>query len=142
MDTYDSNEAMLATLKAGSLGSYDLSFPGDYMVQIMSDEGLLDTISEGELKNKSNIDPQWIDVPYDNGRQSSIPYQWGTTSFSVNRDVYQGDINTTDIIFDPPAELAGKINMLDSQGEVLALAAIHMGIPQCTTDRRTIKSLG
>ena len=141
MDTYDSNEAMLATLKAGSLGSYDLSFPGDYMVQIMSDEGLLDTIAEGELKNKGNIDPQWIDVPYDNGRQSSIPYQWGTTSFSVNRDVYQGDINTTDIIFNPPAELAGKINMLDSQGEVLTLAAIHMGIPQCTTDRDQLKAL-
>lgn len=141
MDTYDSNEAMLATLKAGSLGSYDLSFPGDYMVKIMTDEGILDTIKDGELKNKGNIDPQWLDVSYDNGRISSIPYQWGTTSFSVNRDVYQGDINTTDIIFNPPEELAGKINMLDSQGEVLALASIHLGIVQCSTDREQLKAL-
>ncbi len=141
MDTYDSNEAMLATLKAGSLGTYDLAFPGDYMVQIMANEGMLDSIAEGELKNKGNIDAQWMDVPYDKGRNSSIPYQWGTTSFSVNRDVYKGEINTTDILFNPPAELAGKINMLDSQGEVIALASLHLGIPQCSTDRDQLKAL-
>ena len=141
MDTYDSNEAMLATLKAGSLGTYDLSFPGDYMVKIMAGEGMLDTIKDGDLKNKANIDPQWLDVPYDMGRKSSIPYQWGTTSFSVNRDLFKGDISSTAILFDPPAELSGKINVLDSQGEVLALASMHMGIPQCSTDREQLKGL-
>ena len=132
MDTYDSNEAMLASLKAGKLGSYDVSVPGDYMVDIMAKEGLLDTIAEGELENHGNIEDQWLNVPFDAGRKHSIPYQWGSTSFSVNRDVYEGDIATTDILFDPPAELAGKINMLDSQGEVLAMASLHLGIPQCS----------
>lgn len=141
MDTFDSNEAMLATLKAGTLGSYDLSFPGDYMVKIMIEEGIVGTIEDGELKNKANIEQEWLDVGYDKGRKSSIPYQWGTTSFSVNRDIYKGDINTTDIIFDPPAELSGKINMLDSQGDVLTLAAMHLDIPQCTTDRDQLKAL-
>jgi len=53
----------------------------------------------------------------------------------VNRDVYDGDINTTDILFNPPEELKGKINVLDTQGELLALASLHLGIPQCSTDR-------
>ena len=141
MDTYDSNEAMLASLKAGKLGSYDVAVPGDYMVEIMAGEGLLDTITEGELANRSNIQPQWIDVPFDPGRKHSIPYQWGSTSFSVNRDVYAGDINTTSIVFDPPEELRGKINVLDSQGEVMLLATLHLGIPQCSTDREQLKSL-
>ena len=124
MDTFDSNEAMLATLKAGKLGSYDVAVPGDYMVEIMTGEGMLDTIAEGELANFANIEPQWVDVPFDPGRMHSIPYQWGSTSFSVNRDVYAGDINDTSIIFDPPEEVKGKINVLDSQGEVMLL-----GIP-------------
>ncbi len=141
MDTYDSNEAMLASLKAGTLGSYDLAVPGDYMVEIMAKEGLLDTIAEGELANKGNIAPEWADVSFDPGRQHSIPYQWGSTSFAVNRDVYDGSINSTDILFNPPKELAGKINMLDSQGEVMAMAALHLGIPQCTTDRDQLKAL-
>ncbi|MCT4610004.1 MAG: extracellular solute-binding protein [Pelagimonas sp.] len=141
MDTYDSNEAMLASLKAGGLGTYDVSVPGDYMVAIMAGEGMLGTIADGELKNKANIAPEWADPSFDPGRQSSIPYQWGSTSFAVNRDAYQGDIQTTDILFNPPAELQGRINMLDSQGEVMAAAAIHMGIPQCSTDREQLKAL-
>ncbi|MBY6115383.1 extracellular solute-binding protein [Mameliella alba] len=141
MDTYDSNEALLAALKAGAIGTYDVAVPGDYMVQIMAQEGLLDTIKDGELANKGNIQPQWADPSFDPGRAHSIPYQWGSTSFAVNRDVYDGDINTTDILFNPPAALSGKINMLDSQGEVMAMAALHMGIPQCSTDRDQLKAL-
>ncbi len=141
MDTFDSNEAMLASLKAGKLGSYDVAVPGDYMVEIMAGEGMLDTFEPSELSNFGNIQAQWMDVSFDPGRKSSIPYQWGSTSFSVNRDVYSGDINTTDIIFNPPAELSGKINVLDSQGEVMALASMHLGIPQCSSDRDQLKAL-
>lgn len=141
MDTYDSNEALLASLKAGAIGTYDVAVPGDYMVQIMAGEGMLDTIAEGELANKGNIAPEWADPSFDPGRQSSIPYQWGSTSFSVNRDVYSGDINTTDILFNPPAELSGRINILDSQGEVMTMAALHMGMEQCSTDREKLTAL-
>ncbi|MCR9125346.1 MAG: extracellular solute-binding protein [Rhodobacteraceae bacterium] len=141
MDTYDSNESMLASLKGGTMGSYDVAVPGDYMVQIMRDEGMLDTIAEGELTNKANIEPQWLDVDFDPGRMHSIPYQWGSTSFAVNREVFDGDINTTSIIFDPPEALKGKINVLDTQGELLALASLHLGIPQCSTDRDQLRLL-
>ncbi|WP_167644943.1 extracellular solute-binding protein [Mameliella alba] len=141
MDTYDSNEALLASLKAGAIGTYDVAVPGDYMVQIMAGEGLLDTIEEGELANKGNIQPEWADPSFDPGRAHSIPYQWGSTSFAVNRDDFDGPIDSTDILFNPPAALSGKINMLDSQGEVMAMAALHMGIPQCSTDREQLKAL-
>ena len=141
MDTYDSNEAMLASLKAGKLGAYDVAVPGDYMVEIMAGEGILDEVAPGELANIGNVEPQWMDVPFDSGRKHSIPYQWGSTSFSVNRDVYTGDIDTTSILFDPPEALRGKINVLDSQGEVMLMASLHLGIPQCTTDREQLKAL-
>ncbi|MDU8925837.1 extracellular solute-binding protein [Alisedimentitalea sp. MJ-SS2] len=141
MDTYDSNEAMLASLKAGALGTYDVAVPGDYMVEIMAGEGMLDTIADGELANKGNIAPEWADPSFDPGRTHSIPYQWGSTSFMVDTAVYGGDIDTTDILFNPPAELSGKINMLDSQGEVMAMAALHVGMEQCSTDREKLKAL-
>ncbi len=141
IDTYNSNESMLAALKAGKLGAYDVSVPADYMVQIMQGEGMLDTLKDGELGNKGNIAPEWLDVSFDKGRKSSIPYQVGTTAFMVNRDVYKGDINSLAVIFDPPAELKGKINVLDSQGEVLTLASLYLGIPQCSTDKDQLKQL-
>lgn len=141
MDTFDSNESMLAALKAGKMGTYDVAVPSDYMVEIMAGEGMLDTFEPAELSNFGNIMDQWLNVSFDEGRKSSVPYQWGSTSFSVNRDAYQGDINTLSMIFEPPAELSGKINVLDSQGEVLALASMYLGIPQCTADRDQLKAL-
>jgi spermidine/putrescine transport system substrate-binding protein len=141
IDTYDSNEAMLASLKAGKLGQYDVAVPGDFMVGIMAEEGLLDTFTPAEMPNFGNIAPQWLNVPFDAGRKSSIPYQWGTTAFSVNRDVYPGDISSLGIIFNPPEELRGKINVLDSQNEVLVLGSLYLGIPQCTTDRTQLRAL-
>ena len=141
MDTYDSNEALLASLKAGALGDYDLAVPGDYMVEIMRREGMLDTIAEGELSNHGNIMPQWLDVPFDPGRTHSIPYQWGSTSFAVNREAWDGEIADTALLFDPPEALRGRINVLDTQGETLALASLHLGIPQCTTDREQLRAL-
>ncbi len=141
MDTFDSNEAMLASLKAGKMGTYDVAMPSDYMVDIMGGEGMLDTFTPDEMPNFGNIMDQWMDVNFDPGRKSSVPYQWGSTSFSVNRDAYQGDINTLAMIFNPPEELRGKINVLDSQGEVLALGSMYLGIPQCSSDRDQLKAL-
>ncbi len=141
IDTYDSNEAMLASLKAGKLGQYDVAVPGDYMVAIMIDQGLLDSFGPEEMPNLGNVEPQWMDVAFDPGRRHSVPYQWGSTAFSVNRDAFDGDIQTLAIIFDPPEALRGRINVLDSQGEVLALASMYLGIPQCTTDRDQLRAL-
>ena len=40
-----------------------------------------------------------------------------------------GDISSLGIIFNPPDELKGKINVLDSQNEVLILGSLYLGIP-------------
>ena len=141
MDTYDSNEAMLASLKAGAMGSYDVAVPSDYMVKILLDSGMLQPFESSELSNFDNIDGPWKDPSFDPGRKHSVPYQWGTTSFAVNRDVYSGDINTTDMLFNPPAELQGKINVLDSQGELILMAQLHLGLEQCSTNRDDVKKL-
>lgn len=141
MDTYDSNEAMLASLKAGKLGQYDLAIPGDYMIDIMRNDGMLDTFEPSELPNFDNILPQYVNVPFDVGRHSTIPYQTGTTSFAVDRNKFKGDINTLGLMFNPPEELKGKINILDGQNDVLALASMYMGIPQCSSDRDQLKAL-
>ena len=132
---------MLASLKAGKLGDYDVAVPGDYMVEIMRNDGLLDSYKPEEMPNFGNIAPDWVNPPFDPDRKHSIPYQWGSTAFSVNRDVYKGDISSLAIIFNPPDELKGKINVLDSQGEVLALGSLYLGIPQCTQDREQLKAL-
>jgi len=50
LDGYDSNDAMLAKVKAGGSG-YDIVVPSDYMIKIMIDEGLLEKTEPNQLEN-------------------------------------------------------------------------------------------
>ncbi len=140
LDTYDSNETLLARLKAGVTG-YDVAVPGDYMVKILIEEGLLERSEPNKLPNFENVDPAWIDVYWDPGRNYSIPYQWGTTSFMVDTEVYDGDIDTLAILFDPPKELSGRINMLKDVNDVLNAGLRYLGFPRCNDDPGQLKAL-
>lgn len=140
VDTYDSNETLLARLKAGVTG-YDLAVPSDYMVKILTEEGMLEKVEPNQLPNFKNIDPAWVDVYWDPGRHYSIPYQWGFTSFLVDTTVYGGDIDTLGILFDPPAELSGRINMLRDMNEVINMGLRHLGHPRCNDNPEQLKAL-
>lgn len=140
LDGYDSNETMLAKVKEGSTG-YDIVVPGDYMVAIMIGEGLLAEIDAAEMENFKNMDPNWIDVYWDPGRKYSVPYQWGTTSFTVDSAVYGGDIDTLELIFNPPAELKGRINMLNDMNDVINAGLRYLGYPRCNSNPDQMKEL-
>lgn len=91
-------------------------------------------------KNHGNIAPHRMPVPVDPRRTHSTPCQWGSTSFSVNRDVCQGVICSLATVFDPPPELRARINVLDSQEEVLIPGSLCLGLPQCIRDRAQLQA--
>lgn len=140
LDTYDSNESLLARLKAGVTG-YDVAVPGDYMVQILIDEGMLELVNASEFENFGNIPAEYVDVYFDPGRKYSVPYQWGTTGFMVDTAVYDGDIDTLAVIFDPPPELRGKINMLKDVNDVLNAGLRYLGLDRCNGDPEELRQL-
>lgn len=140
LDGYDSNETMLAKVKQGSTG-YDIVVPGDYMIAIMIGEGLLEKIEPNKMSNFKHMDPNWVDVYWDPGRQYSVPWQWGTTSFTVDTAVYKGDVNTLALLFDPPAELQGRINMLNDTNDVINAGLRYLGYPRCNKNKEQLKEL-
>ncbi len=54
----------------------------------------------------------------------------------VDTAVYKGDINTLDIVFNPPAELSGKINMLKDVNDVINAGLRYLGHDRCNATRR------
>lgn len=140
LDGYDSNETMLAKVREGGSG-YDVVVPGDYMIAIMIEQGLLAKVEPNQMSNFGNVDPKWVDVYWDPGREYSVPYQWGTTSFTVDTAVYGGDINTLGLIFDPPAELQGRINMLNDINDVINAGLRYLGYPRCNDNKEQLKEL-
>ncbi|MDE0238946.1 MAG: extracellular solute-binding protein [bacterium] len=133
IDTFASNEDLLAKMMAGATG-YDIVVPGDYLVEILIKEDLLLRVEPNELPNFKNVEPRWVDVYWDPGRHYSIPWMWGTTSFNVNTDVFDGDIHTLAVLFDPPDVLKGRINMFQDSVEVINMALRYLGFPRCNSN--------
>ena len=140
LDGYDSNETMLAKVKPGNSG-YDVVVPGDYMIAIMIKEGLLLETNPNGMENFKNVEERWVDVYWDPGRKYSVPWQWGTTSFTVNTAVYDGDIDTLAILFDPPEVLRGRINMLNDMNDVINAGLRYLGYPRCNKDKDQLRDL-
>ena len=123
---YDSNDTALAKITAGGHG-FDIVVPSGTYIPIFVGEGLLMELDPAELPNHANIDPQWADVKFDPGRKYSVPWQWGTVGVTVNTAIYSGDINTADIVFNPPEELVGKINVVPEMNDVMGMAIHYVG---------------
>jgi len=140
IDGYDSNETMLAKVEQGGSG-YDIVVPGDYMIAIMVEKGLLERVEPNKMSNFKNVDPKWVDVYWDEGRNYTIPYQWGTTNFTVDATVYKGDVNTLALLFDPPDELKGRINMLKDMNDVINAGLRYLDYPRCNANKAQLKEL-
>ncbi|SOB93832.1 extracellular solute-binding protein [Rhodobacter maris] len=137
---FDSNDTALAKVEAGASG-FDLVVPSAGFVGIYADKGLIEKLDLSRLPNHANIAAQWMNVDWDKGREWSIPWLWGSTGMTVNTKVYTGDINTSAIFMDPPAELEGKVNVIPEMGDVMALATMYAGGNVCSDDPAVMKKV-
>lgn len=136
---YDSNDVALAKIKAGGHG-FDIVVPSSNFVPIFVQEGLLEETKPNTMSNFKNMDTRWVDVEFDKGRNYTVPWQWGTTGVTVNTKVYQGDPNTWAILFDTPAELKGKVNVVPEMSDVMAAALAYKGKnPICNSNKDDLK---
>ncbi|EHS50134.1 extracellular solute-binding protein family 1 [Rhizobium sp. PDO1-076] len=135
---YDSNDTALAKVRAGGHG-FDIVVPSANYVPIWVKEDLLVEARPDQMENFKNVDPRWVDVAWDPGRHYTVPWQWGLTGIGVNTSVYKGDINTSAIFLDPPAELAGKINVAPEMNDVLFATIKYFGGDWCTMDKDVLR---
>ncbi|WP_298818445.1 polyamine ABC transporter substrate-binding protein [Chloroflexus sp.] len=135
VDTYDSNEDMLAKIRAGNSG-YDIVVPTDYAVQIMIAEGLAAPLDKSLLTNLVHLDPNLLDQYFDKGNVYSIPYMYGITGIAYNTKFFPDGIDSWAAIFEPEqiAEFRGKISMLDDARETPGAALRYIGQSLNSTD--------
>jgi spermidine/putrescine-binding protein len=139
-DFYDSNEAMLAQLQAGA--AYDLIVPSDYMVGIMIEEGLLLSLDKDALPNLSNLDPDFVNPPYDSTGDYSVAYQWGTTGLGVNLSIVGDDFEPSwSLVFDTSLtdNYAGGVSLLNDPRETLGAALKYLGYSLNSTNEAELQ---
>ncbi len=140
VDTYDSNETLLAKLQAGATG-YDLVVPSQNFVPIFVKEGLIQKVGVHALSNYKNLEDRWKKPEWDPQQEYSAPWQWGTTSFSYNSKNYSGKGASLREFFEPSEDVRGRLSAFQTPDEVVSLANIYLGLPFCSEDAKQMKKV-
>jgi spermidine/putrescine transport system substrate-binding protein len=128
---YSDNEELLAKLAAGARG-YDVLVPTSNAVQALIRGGQLKPLDKTALPNIRNVDPAYLNTPFDPGNQYSVPYAMSTTILGYN-DVKMKELglptDTWAVIFDPKylEKVKGRVTVLDSANELFAAALKYLG---------------
>jgi spermidine/putrescine transport system substrate-binding protein len=140
VDTYDTNETLLAKLRAGSAG-YDIVVVTSDFLPIFVAQNLLAKIDAPNLPGYQNIEKRWQSPVWDPGNVYTVPWVWGVTSFTVNTKRVTAPADSLKLLFDPPPEAKGKIGMFGSPSEVISLAEVYLGLAPCQTDPAAMKAV-
>ena len=138
VDTYDSNETLLAKLKAGGSG-YDIVVISSDFVPIFVEEKLIQKIDGPKLAGFGNIEARWRGPAWDRGNDYTVPFDWGVTSFDIDTKHVKGPVDSLKTLFEPPDEAKGRVGMLSAPTEVMSQAELYLGMPPCQTDTAAMK---
>ncbi|HHY56679.1 MAG TPA: spermidine/putrescine ABC transporter substrate-binding protein [Chloroflexi bacterium] len=130
-DEYSSNEEMYAKLSAGG-ANYDLVQPTDYIVALMIRQGLLQELDKSKLPIFEQLDPNYLDLPFDPGNKYTLPYQAGTDAIVVNTDTVATTPKSFADLWNP--DYAGRLVMLDDSRAIIGMTLLTLGYDVNTTD--------
>ena len=138
VDTFDSNEAMYAKLKAGGTG-YDIMMPSSYQIAQMAKDGMIDAIDHAKCPNvKKNFDPAFATQIVDPTFTYNVPYAVTYTGFMYAKGkVPEGvDVASWKALANPAFK--GRITLLDDIREVIGGGLMSLGYSINSTDPKEI----
>ncbi len=137
-DYYSDNEEMLAKLAAGATG-YDIIVPTGNAMETLIREHALRPLDKSKLSNLKNINPAYLNTPFDPGNQYSVPYAFTITLIGYNVEKMrelQLPTDTWAVIFEPKylPKVKDRVTVLDSPRELMAAALLYLGYSANDTD--------
>ena len=124
IDTFDSNEAMYAKIKAGATG-YDLITPTSYMVSLMFGQGMLQPLDKSLVPNASRVDPEYLAIAIDKAMDHSVPYMITNTGVAYLASKVPNFEPTWAMFY--RADLNGRMVMLNDMRETVGAALKFLG---------------
>lgn len=85
VSTFDNLDDMFAKIKITDGGEgYDLVMPSIEYASLLKNQGYLQKLDKRLLPNFKNMDPNYINLPFDKGNEYTVPFTVGTSTFAVN----------------------------------------------------------
>ena len=142
MDTFDTNESMYPIVE-GRQVSYDVIVAGDYTVEKMIANKLLQPINYENIPNAANLEPSYMEIlaRTDPGNTYMIPYTWGTVGILYNKTMIpEGRITSWKDLWDPELAEYG-ILMQDSLRDTFMVAEMILGFDMNTSDPEELQQV-
>lgn len=137
VDTYASNEDLLAKLQAGATG-YDVIMPSDYMVSILIKLDMLAELDRGAIPNFQNVSPLFLGKYFDAENRYSVPYTFGTAGIAYDSAVVQPAPDSWNVLWNET--YANQFSMLNDQRETLGAALKLLGYSLNTIDVKELQA--
>ena len=132
-EEYADNQSALAEggvirrLEQGEVTGYDVIVPTYWVVDRLLARGLVEPIPLERIPNHVNIDPLFLEVPWDRGARYHMPWQAGVTGIASNPAAAGGAaVTSVDRLIHDPV-LHGKVGMVTEMREVVGLLMLAKG---------------
>ncbi len=123
--TYSSNEELLAKIRSSKVGTYDVIFPSDYMVELMREKGLIQKIDKSKLSNIKNINDKFLRQSYDVNNNYSIPFLSTIVVMAVNRNHISDKFDSYNDLIN--SKYKNNIVLIDDQRIIIGMALMALG---------------
>ena len=131
VDLYDTNEAMLAKVADRATWPTTSSARRTTRSRACATRTCCCPLDHSALPHLTNIDPRFLDQPYDPGNRYSVPYFWGTAASPTTRSAWARSTRGR-ALWD--ARCKGRVLMLDDPRETIGAALKWKGKSFNTTD--------
>lgn len=98
----------------------------DWMVNRWIDRGYTQTLDDGKIPNKANLNPDLLNVDFDPGRTQSMPWQGGFAGICWNKEQLPGGLRTVDDLWNP--DLKGRVGVLSEMRDTLGVIMMNNGV--------------
>lgn len=123
LSSYNSNEQAIAKLTAAQgTSGYDLVVPTGAFVPAFVENDLIQPLDLSRITNLKNLDPQYLDQPWDPGNKYSVCKDWGTTGYCYDTTKISTEMSTWQDFLDVAmGEASGNVSILDSPDNICGL---------------------
>lgn len=134
-ETFESNESMYIKIQ-NNASNYDLAFPSEYTVDKMIKNDLVMPIDYSQIEGFDNLDPAFLNQPFDANNKYSIPYFWGTVGIVYNQTILDEvgveEVSCFNDLWDE--KLENNILLVDGARETLGMSLNSMNQSLNSTD--------
>ena len=105
----------------------DMAVLTDWMVSRWIRFGYTQTLDHSKIPNIKNLNPDLLNIDYDKGRNSSLPWQGGFAGICWNKDEFPKGFTSVGELFAEP-KLKGRIEVLSEMRDTLGLIMLEQNV--------------